>query len=96
MKAVDQQQKRFNRENCWNAFMAPDELDTHCQLTGTAKDIIKKAFDKLSLSVRGYHKVLKVARTIADLESSDSINENHIIEALSYRSIDQSKERLKL
>lgn len=94
-KAVERQQERFNRENCWNAFMAPDELDTHCKLTSSATEIVKKAFDKLSLSVRGYHKVLKVSRTIADLESSDEIAENHVIEALSYRSIDQSKERLK-
>lgn len=96
IKAVERQKARFSRENGWNAFMSPDELDTFCILTSQAKDVIKKAFDKLSLSVRGYHKVLKVARTIADLEECDDIEQKHVVEALSYRSIEQCKERLKL
>ncbi len=94
--AVDSQRKRFGKENCWNSGMSSHELDAYCHLAPEAKEVIKKAFDKLSLSVRGYHKVLKVSRTIADLENSESIEQAHVIEALSYRSIEQSKERLRI
>lgn len=48
-----------------------------------------KVYEKLGLSVRGYYKILKTARTIADLESSEKIRENHISEAVCYRSIDK-------
>ena len=54
---------------------------------------MKKAFDKLNLSMRGYHKIIKVARTIADLESSELIEAAHLQEAIMYRSLDQYLEQ---
>jgi magnesium chelatase family protein len=61
-------------------------------LSSGAEAIIRKAFEVLHLSVRGYHKVLKVARTIADIEQSALIEEMHIREALLYRLLDKKLE----
>jgi len=94
-KAITTQQKRFAKENHWNAYMSSDQVDKFCILTPAAEAIIKKAFEVLHLSMRGYHKILRVARTIADLESSELIQETHIQEAVMYRSLDQSLERHK-
>ena len=55
--------------------------------------MIKKAFEVLHLSMRGYHKILRVARTIADIEKEAIIDVAHIQEAIMYRSLDQSLER---
>lgn len=94
MKAVEIQRKRFTKEAMWNAYMTSDMIDAFCILTPQATDLIKKAFDKLNLTMRGYHKLLKVARTIADLEASEQIDIAHIKEALFYRSLDQAIEKI--
>ena len=87
------QQKRFGNTSMYNNFMSADMIEQFCILTPAAEDIIKKAFDKLKLSMRGYHKILKVARTIADLASSTDIDVVHIQEAIMYRSLDQYIEK---
>jgi magnesium chelatase family protein len=75
-----------------NAFLSASEVEEHCVLSDDAHQLIKKAFDVLGLSMRGYHKILKIARTIADLEKSDGIERKHIQEALLYRSLDKKIE----
>ncbi len=92
-QAISLQKQRFGQENAFNHSMDPDQIEQFCNLTDTAEAIIKKAFDRLNLSMRGYHKILKVARTIADLEQSDSIDKAHIQEAIMYRSLDQYLEQ---
>lgn len=92
-KGLEMQQARFGSASMYNSTMLPDEIDRFCVLTEAAESILKKAFDKLRLSMRGYHKVLKVGRTIADLESSPIIDESHIREAIMYRSLDQHIEQ---
>lgn len=72
-----------------NAFMAADEVEKYCKLSSDAENVMKLAFDRLGLSMRGYHKILKIARTIADLESSDIIDKLHVQEAILYRSLDK-------
>lgn len=68
-----------------NSEMSTRDIKTLCIVNDDAKEVLKAALDKLSLSARGYHKVLKVAQTIADLENSDIILRQHILEALQYR-----------
>jgi magnesium chelatase family protein len=87
------QEKRFGGTQVYNNFMTADQVEKHCILTPAAEEIIRKAFDKLNLSMRGYHKILKVARTIADLASHDIIDTVHIQEAIMYRSLDQYLEK---
>jgi len=87
------QENRFGNTYTYNNFMSADKVEQFCILTAAAEVIIKKAFDKLNLSMRGYHKILKVARTIADLASSDLIDVVHIQEAIMYRSLDQYLEK---
>lgn len=87
------QAKRFGNVQTYNNFMTADQVEKYCILTSSAEEIIKKAFDKLNLSMRGYHKILKVARTIADLAAHDIIDAVHIQEAIMYRSLDQYLEK---
>jgi magnesium chelatase family protein len=91
--ACTTQEKRFGDTHVYNNCMTADQVEKHCVLTPTAEEIIRKAFDKLNLSMRGYHKILKVARTIADLASQEIIDAAHIQEAIMYRSLDQYLEK---
>ena len=70
-------------------------IEDHCRITPDAERIVKIAFEKLNLTMRGYHKTLRIGRTIADLDGKDLINETHIKEALMYRSLDKTIEKWK-
>ena len=94
--ALDVQQERFKTDSTFNGFMSSDQVEQHCMLTPPAEQILKKAFDRLNLSMRGYHKILKVARTIADLDHAQEIDVPHIQEAIMYRSLDQYLEKQRL
>ncbi|MBD3231719.1 YifB family Mg chelatase-like AAA ATPase [Candidatus Dependentiae bacterium] len=72
-----------------NAYLTSDKIEKYCILSSEAEIILKFAFEKLNLSMRGYHKILKIARTIADLSGSDRIEKNHIREAIMYRTLDK-------
>ncbi len=89
-KARKIQQERFvgTGITC-NAQMNPAQTKELCKLTDSAKDILKVVFERLSLSARAYDKILRVARTIADLEGSEVVNDDHIAEAVQYRSLDR-------
>jgi len=89
--AVSKQKER--NKGSFNAYLPIDKIDTICALTEGAQALMKQAFEKLHLTMRGYHKLLKVSRTIADLESSDLILEEHVKEALMYRFLDQIVEK---
>lgn len=80
------QAKRFNNTNIIsNSEMSADNVRKFCQLNDECKDLLKNAVTALKLSARSYHRIIKIARTIADLENSENINQNHIAEALQYR-----------
>ena len=72
-----------------NARMGSKELKAHCQLDAATMDLLKFAMTDLNLSARAYDRILKVARTIADLAASDPITSEHIGEAIQYRSLDR-------
>ncbi len=72
-----------------NAKVTPDLMKKACKLSAEAEEIMKMAFEKLSLSARAYDRVLKVARTIADLDESADILEEHVLEAVQYRTLDK-------
>lgn len=95
-RALKAQKKRFGNDTQRNATMSPDEIEKYCMLSEPAEQLIKKVFNQLHLSMRGYHKVLKVARTIADLDLQEIIEVQHLQEALSYRSLDHYLERKPL
>lgn len=73
-----------------NAQMTPALIRRFCPTTPQGEEILRAAIDRLGLSTRAYHRVLKVARTIADLEGSEAIQPSHLTEAVQYRSFDRS------
>ena len=85
------QDKRFKNKklNRNNSTMNKSELKRYCTITKESSDLIEMAMNKLSLSARAYDKILKVARTIADMDSEVSIQQHHIAEAIQYRSLDK-------
>jgi magnesium chelatase family protein len=72
-----------------NANMTPEMLHRHCVLDDDASALLRDAFESLGLSARGHDRVLRVARTIADLDGCENINEDHVAEAIMYRTLDR-------
>lgn len=84
------QRDRFNGRNIHaNAQMSARVIRKYCLLDTSARTMLEAAVEKWALSPRAYHRILKVARTIADLEASEAIAENHIAEAIRYRALDK-------
>ncbi len=85
----DIQKQRFvdqdEEKNIINAKMTSEMIEKFCQLDDDCQNLLKTASDKIGLSMRGINKILKVARTIADLANSNNIAKNHLLEAISYR-----------
>lgn len=73
-----------------NARMNPRQIKEHCALDTRCKELLKMAVTELNLSARAFDRILKVARTIADLEGAESIGEPHVAEAVGYRTLDRS------
>jgi magnesium chelatase family protein len=90
-KAREIQTKRFEAlENVhYNAQMGSKLVREYCELKPESLELLKNAMEKLNLSARAYDRILKVSRTIADLEESENVESMHIAEAIQYRSLDR-------
>lgn len=91
-KAIEVQRSRFGAGGVKaNAFMGGAELRRHCALPDGASSVLEIAMNKLGFSARSLDKILKVSRTIADLEGSAAVKREHVIEAVQYRMLDRSE-----
>ena len=82
--------ERYKREKIYsNSQLNPRNIKKYCKLSKDAERILKEAFNKYRFSARSYNKILKVSRTIADLDGEEKILENHVLEAVRYRSLDK-------
>ncbi|MEN9637368.1 MAG: hypothetical protein RL077_5772, partial [Verrucomicrobiota bacterium] len=73
-----------------NARMTHAQIRQHCVINAALGDLLQHAMEQLSLSARAYDRILKVARTIADLASAEKIEAPHLLEAIQYRSLDRA------
>ncbi|MFQ5692265.1 MAG: YifB family Mg chelatase-like AAA ATPase [Nitrospinota bacterium] len=89
-RARGRQRERFQGKKVFcNAHMGPRHISRHCGLGEAEKRLLETAMERLSLSARAYHRILKVARTIADLGQEEKITTAHLAEAIQYRSLDR-------
>ena len=84
------QLERYKDEDFYsNSELSGKNIEKYCIMTPTAQSFIKSAFESMGLSARGYSRILKIARTIADLDKSEKIDDIHITEAIQYRTLDK-------
>ncbi len=84
-EAIERQRKRYGHNGIYNSSLSSFEVSQKLRLEPTAEKLLASASEKLNLSARSYFKTIKVAQTIADLEGSEIIKQNHLAEALTYR-----------
>jgi magnesium chelatase family protein len=89
--AADERQRARNGKA--NAALNNQELKHYCKLDSASLQLMQRASDQLGLSARAYHRILRLARTIADLEHSDDIKAQHLSEAIGYRQLDRQPNR---
>ena len=84
------QRKRYKNDNIFsNAELTPRLIQKYCKLDNDSKNLLRNAFNTLGLSARTHDRILKVARTIADMEGLENIKKSHIAEAIQYRNLDK-------
>jgi len=87
-RVISAQKKQKSRRNHCNAHLTNKEIEEDCHLSEKNMKVLEKTMTKMHLSARAYHRILKLARTIADLENSDNIQLHHLTESIGYRKID--------
>jgi len=91
IKARDIQLKRLGGDGAFsNSAMSPTQIRTFCALDSQCEELLEKAMLRQGLSARAHDRILKVSRTIADLDASENIQQTHISEAINYRSLDRN------
>ena len=84
-KVIAVREIQIKRQNCINANLSPKACEIVCKLGTPEQNFLSQAMQKLKLSARGYHRLLKVARTIADMSDSQMVHLNHLQQALSFK-----------
>ena len=91
INARERQRQRFAPEGIFsNAVMTPRLIRKYCRIDSESETMLERAMTRLGLSARAYDRILKVSRTIADLEGSEEIQSPHVAEAVHYRSLDRT------
>ena len=91
-KCFEIQKERYKNEKfIHNSQIPSSRLKEYCELSAQDQNFMEEIYDKYMLTARTYHKILRVARTIADVEESKSIHHNHLVEAIRYRSLINDK-----
>ena len=88
-RVINAFEKQMNRCGKSNAHLSNDEIQQHCLINEAEQRLLNTAMDKFNLSARAYHRILKLARTIADIENCEQIKTAHLSEAITYRSVDR-------
>jgi len=88
-RVAEARQRQQQRQGCANAFLDLPALRLHCTLSTGDEKWLETACERLTLSLRAAHRLLKVARTLADLEQVENISRDHLAEALQYRPVSQ-------
>jgi magnesium chelatase family protein len=89
-RVVAARRRQLERQGKPNARLTPRELERHCPIEPAARRLLDAALKRLALSARAYHRVIKVARTSADLAASDGLSTTHVAEAVRYRELDRA------
>jgi magnesium chelatase family protein len=92
-EAREIQHRRFSRDGTLNGKMTPPQIRRYCKLDAEAEALLKNAMEGMGLSARAHDKILRIARTIADLDCSDRITVPHLSEAINYRTLDRTYEQ---
>jgi len=87
--ARERQRERYGDGGMTNSRLSPADMEKYCILGPSEKELLRTAFEKLGMSARAYDRIVKLSRTIADIEGSDEIKRDHVLEALQYRSLDR-------
>jgi magnesium chelatase family protein len=90
-RVVAARERQLVRQTKCNCVLQPGDIQEFCQLNKESQRLVTHVVQKFALSARAYHRLLRVARTIADLEGSETIKDHHISEAISHRRLDRSK-----
>ena len=88
-RVIQARSRQLKRQSKTNQALEGQEIESQLQLDEGCRTLIERAIDQLGLSMRAYHRIIKVARTIADLEACKQIATNHISEAIGYRRLDR-------
>lgn len=88
-RVVAAREVQLGRSGKANAQLQPGELAQHCRLSTADRQLLEDAVERLQLSARSMHRILRVARTVADLEGSEDIRTAHVAEAIGYRQLDR-------
>jgi len=91
LRVTTSRERQLARQAKPNARMSTREINKHCKPDAAGQQLLERAMEQLGLSARAYHRILKVARTIADITGAENVTSTHVAEAVGYRVLDRHK-----